>query len=52
MKTFSELSEGQQIELLVGFYDINRFTSISRSSSPSEVVSILKEVGRITSNRI
>ena len=52
MQTFSQLSEGQQIELLVGFYDINRFTAISRSSSPSEVVSILKEVGRITSDRI
>jgi class 3 adenylate cyclase len=52
MNTFEHLSEGQNIDVLVGFYDINRFTAISRTQPPEEVVSLLKEVGRITAKHI
>ena len=52
MDTFENLSEGQNINVLVGFYDINRFTAISRAQPPKEVASLLKEVGRITAERI
>ena len=52
MNTFEDLSDGQKIDVLVGFYDINRFTAISKTQAPENVASLLKEVGQITTERI
>jgi class 3 adenylate cyclase len=52
MNTFEDLSDGQKIDLLVGFYDINRFTAISKTQTPETVVSLLKGVGQITTEHI
>ena len=51
MNSFADLSDGQRIDVLVGFYDINRSTAISENSLPEHVVRLLKEVGQITATR-
>ena len=52
MNSFADLSDGQKMNVLVGFYDINRFTAISKNQPPEVVVELLKEVGQITTAHI
>lgn len=52
MNSLSNLTDGQLVETLIGMYDINGFTRISRQSTPQELMRLLQEIGAVAGQRI
>lgn len=45
MDSLKDLTHGKRVDVLIGWYDINRFLAVARKVSPEEVLDLIVKIG-------